>query len=215
MLDYENIQSSRGMQGFNYLMRGDKIYLFYSISCSNIRHEYIEHINREGCEFHIIKLKQSRKNALDFYIATKAGVLAKEGESQIAIISGDKGLRSIADYFGEYEAPSIKVVVDISIEKGLLALDAPDDAERRNKIRRAAKNDSIEVEHARIGERQKMRNTLEEMFLGTPLESKVGHIISFYEASQNYSLKQKYTQSLHWFGKAEGLQVYQKLKGCN
>lgn len=212
LMDYENIQSSRGMQGFQYIGTEDKIYLFYSTACPNIRNEYIEHIYQVGCEFIIIKLQKARKNALDFYIACEAGALVAKGETQIAIISGDTGLQSIADFY--LDNPSAKVVVQPSIEQGILALDAPEDKDRRRLILNAVRHVSIESEYGKISERQRIRRLIKEIFQGTPLESKVRNIISFYEASQSFPKKQRYTQSLHWFGRVEGLQIYQKLKGC-
>ena len=211
LLDYENIQS-RGMQGFRYIGTEDKIYLFFSSACPNIRNEYIDHINQVGCELNIVKLLKTRKNALDFYIACEAGLLVSAGETQIAIISCDKGLQSIADFYSVYDDPTVKVVVQSTIEQGLLMLDAPGDRDRRRLIKEASRTVSIEVEYAKIADRKRIRHLIEECFKGTAQEDKVGSIISFIETSKTYSPKRRYTQSLHQFGLEDGLAIYQTIK---
>lgn len=51
----------------------------------------IQEIKESGCEFRVIKLKGTGKNALDFYIAAECGIISERGENEIAIISNDKG----------------------------------------------------------------------------------------------------------------------------
>ena len=50
----------------------------------------IQEIKESGCEFRVIKLKGTGKNALDFYIAAECGIISERGENEIAIISNDK-----------------------------------------------------------------------------------------------------------------------------
>ncbi len=53
-----------------------------------------------GCNLEICKLKNIRKNALDFYIASKVGeILATDRNAKIAIVSADNGFASVLDYW--------------------------------------------------------------------------------------------------------------------
>lgn len=60
----------------------------------------IQEIKESGCEFRVIKLKGTGKNALDFYIAAECGIISERGENEIAIISNDKGFQAVIDFFG-------------------------------------------------------------------------------------------------------------------
>ena len=46
----------------------------------------IQEIKESGCEFRVIKLKGTGKNALDFYIAAECGIISERGENEIAMI---------------------------------------------------------------------------------------------------------------------------------
>lgn len=70
LVDYENVFVSNGLKGVDALSEDDTLIIFYSDSCRKIRREFMQSINNSGCEFRILKLKNSGKNALDFYIAT-------------------------------------------------------------------------------------------------------------------------------------------------
>jgi len=56
LVDYENVCSTNGLRGVEYLNEKDTLILFYSQSCEKIRSEYIEAIEKSCCEFKIRKL---------------------------------------------------------------------------------------------------------------------------------------------------------------
>ena len=99
LVDYENVSSSGGLKGVEYLNEKDTLIIFYSQCCEKIRAEYIEMIEKSRCGFKIYKLSRTGKNALDFYIAVECGFISANGEKQIAIVSKDKGFSAIADFF--------------------------------------------------------------------------------------------------------------------
>jgi len=68
--------------------------------CKNIVAYRMMDIKQSGCTFEICKLKNVRKNALDFYIASRvAEILTIDANAKIAIISSDKGYISVLDYW--------------------------------------------------------------------------------------------------------------------
>lgn len=77
----------------------------------------IQEIKESGCEFRVIKLKGTGKNALDFYIAAECGIISERGENEIAIISNDKGFQAVIDFFGaDQNANRIQIVKAGNIE---------------------------------------------------------------------------------------------------
>ena len=107
----------------------------------------IQEIKESGCEFRVIKLKGTGKNALDFYIAAECGIISERGESEIAIISNDKGFQAVIDFFGaDQNANQIQIVKAGNIENALTLFHTPEDAERRKiiqKIRIPLKREAI------------------------------------------------------------------------
>ena len=88
----------------------------------------IQEIKESGCEFRVIKLKGTGKNALDFYIAAECGIISERGENEIAIISNDKGFQAVIDFFGaDQNANRIQIVKAGNIENALtlLAINLP------------------------------------------------------------------------------------------
>ena len=51
LVDYENVCSTNGLRGVEYLNENDALILFYSQSCEKIRSEYIGAIEKSCCEF--------------------------------------------------------------------------------------------------------------------------------------------------------------------
>ena len=68
LVDYENVNGSNGLKGADALCADDTLIIFYSNCCGKIRCDYLQNIKDSGCEFRVVKLKGSGKNALDFYI---------------------------------------------------------------------------------------------------------------------------------------------------
>ena len=126
LVDYENVSAADGLKGAEYLNEKDTLIIFYSQCCEKIRAEYIEQIENSKCKFLTYKLVRAGKNALDFYIAAECGFLSSGGETQIGIISKDKGFSAVSDFFCMREMPeNTTVCVAPNIESALQALTAP------------------------------------------------------------------------------------------
>lgn len=213
LIDYENVGAKNGLDGVEFLNSNDKMFIFYSNAYEKIRAEYIRTIEKSGCEFRIHKLLNARNNALDFYIATECGVLFRDGETQIAIISNDKGFASIIDFFKVRQvAEDMKVVLAPNIETGIMSLNSPTDANRRKLIAENSESLNLSVEYARIEERNKLRNAIVQAFVDTPYVEKAAQIIEYVEENREKKGRALYTSALHSFGRTSGTDIYKILK---
>lgn len=213
LVDYENTFASNGLKGVDVLSPDDTLIIFYSNSCRKIRYDYMQFIKDSGCDFRIIRLKNPGKNALDFYIAAECGVLSSRGEKQLAIISNDKGFQAVLDYFHVTDSLSDMHIVKASnIENAFLMLNSPENAARRSELQRRTTMLDLAAEHARMEERNAIKNRLKEVLLGTKYENRTQEIIDFIATKKGSGRKSLYTGSLHYFGRNDGAAIYQIVK---
>jgi len=213
LVDYENVSGKNGLHGLEFLCEKDILYIFYSNSCEKIRADQMRLIDKSGCQFKAIKLLHSRSNALDFYIATECGSLLQSGEKQIAVVSGDKGFHSIADYFSiRPEAENAMVNIAPTIDQALLYLNAKEDHERRKMIRESMMELDLNVEFARMEERNAFRKAIINAFEGTKYQERSGEILDYIEHNREKTGRALYTNTLHNFGRVSGTEIYQILK---
>ena len=167
LVDYENVSTTNGLKGVEYLNENDTLIIFYSQCCEKIRAEYIEMIEKSQCEFRTYKLARTGKNALDFYIAVECGILAVQGENQITIISKDKGFGAVSDFIKiQAELEGVVVRVASNVENAIVALNAPEDEARKRLIREKARALSIDAEQARISEYRTFVEKITKAFEG-------------------------------------------------
>lgn len=213
LVDYENTFASNGLKGVDVLSPDDTLIIFYSNSCGKIRYDYMQSIKDSGCDFRIIRLKNPGKNALDFYIAAECGVLSSRGEKQLAIISNDKGFQAVLDYFRVTDSLSeMHIVKAGNIENAFLLLNSPENAARRSELQRRTTMLDLAAEHARMEEHNAIKNRLKEVLLGTKYENRTQEIIDFIATKKGSGRKSLYTGSLHYFGRNDGVAIYQIVK---
>lgn len=213
LVDYENVSSTDGLKGVEYLNEKDILTIFYSQCCEKIRTEYVEMIEKTRCEFKAYKLEKTGKNALDFYIAAECGFLSARGEKQICIISKDKGFSAVSDFVHmKDETEGITIHIASNIENALLALNALGDAERKRVIKGKVKALNIGVEQSRIREHKDFVNRITKLFEGTEYEKQTDNILKFMEECENKRPKLFYRNSLYEFGRDDGRAIYQMLK---
>lgn len=213
LVDYENVNGSNGLKGADVLCSDDMLVIFYSNCCSKIRADYLQEIRNSGCEFKVVKLKGTGKNALDFYIATECGIISERGEKQIGIISNDKGFQAIIDFFCvNADAAKTQVVKAGNIETAFTLFSSTWDIQRRKMLQNRMSTLDLAAECARIEERNKMRKELKEILENTDYEEKTAEIIDFIEAKKDQGRKKLYTDSLHLFGRKNGIAIYHLIK---
>lgn len=213
LVDYENVNGSNGLKGVDALGMDDTLIIFYSGCCEKIRRDYIQEIRDSGCEFRVIKLKETGKNALDFYIAVECGVISERGEKQIAIISNDKGYQAVIDFFCiEQQAAKVQIIKAGNVENALVMFHNPEDITRREMIQNRKALVDLAAECARIEERNKIKRELKGILQGTKYEEKTGEIIDFITVKQTKGRRALYTGELHEFGSKDGTMIYQLIK---
>lgn len=209
LVDYENVNGSNGLKGADALCADDILIIFYSNCCGKIRYDYLQDIKDSGCEFRVVKLKGSGKNALDFYIAAECGIISERGEKQIGIISNDKGFQAVIDFFCvNTDAAKPQIVKAGNIE----TVNSDRDIWRRKMLQNRMSTLDLAVECARIDERNKMRKELSGILEGTEYEERTAEIIDFVESKKLQGKKELYTGSLHSFGKKDGRVIYHLIK---
>ena len=148
LVDYENVVGTNGLKGVDALQKEDVFIIFYSSCCGKIRSEYMQEIKSSGCEFRIIKLKGTGKNALDFYIATECGIASEKGEKQLAIISNDKGYQAVMDFFEvRKETQDIQVIRAGNVETALTMLETVENAGRKEELLNRMEMVELETEY--------------------------------------------------------------------
>lgn len=213
LIDYENVWASNGLKGVEYLNEKDTLIIFYSSCCEKIRAEYIDAIEKSKCEFKTYKLVKPGKNALDFYITSECGFVCQAGETQIAIISKDKGFSAVVDYFSiKPGLENATVVVASNIENGLMALNDSEDTVRRRTLKEKSKPMDIGQEQARIQEHKNFRQKVLNAFAETEYKEKSFEILNYIEEQRESTPKLLYTNSLRRFGRVDGTAIYQILK---
>ena len=66
LVDYENVSSSRGLRGVEYLNAGDKLYVFYSECCAKLRTEELNYIKDSNCDFKVVNWLKRERTVLTF-----------------------------------------------------------------------------------------------------------------------------------------------------
>ncbi|WP_026489918.1 PIN domain-containing protein [Butyrivibrio sp. XBB1001] len=212
LVDYENVSGMRGLKGVEYLNEGDYLEIFYGNS-AGMAAQYMDYIKESGCKFSIHKLKDSRKNALDFYIATEAGRLAEEGQTQIAIITRDKGLCSIKDYFDtNEELVKSRLVISEDIEHGLEQLAISNEDIRANLIRQRLKSVNFEMEYKRMKEQEDIRNRIITALENSEFNSVSEKVVEFYKSSRSKAAGKIHLDALRIFGLKDGETIYRLIK---
>jgi hypothetical protein len=213
LVDYENVGNCDGLHGVDVLSENDTLIIFYSNCCGKIRYDFLQAIKESDCDFKIMKLQNTGKNALDFYIATECGVLSEKGETQLAIISNDKGFKAVQDFFKvKNSSKKITLVKAGNVEDAIKMLNSPDDEARRAEIKKRTTMLDLATEYARIEESRAIKKRIKEALTGTQYEEKSEEIINFVDAKKDMEKKVLYTSSLHSFGREAGREIYQIVK---
>lgn len=101
LIDYENV-NSRGLAGADRLGAEDSVSIFYSDSCRTMERGRLSALIASRCSIDICKLKKTGKNALDFYIASRAGELVgSKSADLVGIISKDSGFEAVVEYWAQ------------------------------------------------------------------------------------------------------------------
>ena len=208
LIDYENVNYA-GLEGTEFLEEVDNIFFFYSDKCDKIISYRMKDIEQSGCTFEICKLKNVRKNGLDFYIASKVGeIFAMDCNAQIAIISADKGFQAVLDYWRMRLPVQNQLVKCRTIAKALMCING--ESIRKNLVNKNMKILDLQTEFAKYEERKNIAIKITNIFTGTEYEGFISQIVDMVISISQP--KQLYITSLKSFGRKSGTEVYRKLK---
>lgn len=96
-LDFENLQSTEE-ELTNFIDDHCEIYLFHGAHQNNFPAFWVKIAIELGQRLHIVQLKESANNALDFFISYYIGKLSNDETLHFHIISNDKGYDPLIDH---------------------------------------------------------------------------------------------------------------------
>lgn len=211
LVDLENVGREDGLKGLEYLKKSDQLEIFYSESCNSIRASQMNLIRKSKCQFRLHKLLQKGKNALDFYIATRCGMLIGDLDENIVIVSNDKGFNAIYAFYSSLETnQDAKKWIHraASIEMGILTLVGQDDRDRRAKVMLDTKMMNLDEENRRMKEAENFMLKISPAIQGMAGEVETESVLEFAMSQKGKAKSTVYTRALHEFGRTRGLQVY-------
>lgn len=99
-LDFENLQSTEDELD-EFIDDNCEIYLFHGAHQNNFPAFWLKTAIELGQRLHIVQLKESANNALDFFISYYIGKLSNDETLSFHIISNDKGYDPLIDHLTE------------------------------------------------------------------------------------------------------------------
>ncbi len=210
LIDYENVNYA-GLEGTEFLEKSDTVSIFFSDVSDKIVAYRMKDIEMSGCNFEICELQNVRKNALDFYIASKVGeIFAVDKDAKIAIISADKDYRSVIDYWKPRLSVPNQLVRCKTLAKAISHVNG--EGARKGLVNERMKILDLQTEFGRYEERKRIVTGITDLFFGTDYENLILQIADMVILSDRP--KVLYLNSLKSFGRKTGTEVYRKIKNC-
>lgn len=208
LIDYENVNYA-GLEGTEFLEKGDTVSIFFSDVSDKIVAYRMRDIEMSGFNFEICKLQNVRKNALDFYIASKVGeIFAVDKDAKIAIVSADKDYRSVLDYWTPRLSVPNQLVRCKTLAKAISHVNG--EGARKPLVNERMKILDLQTEYGRYEERKRIVNEITVLFAGTDYEALISQIVDMVISTDKPKIL--YLTSLKSFGKKDGTEVYRKIK---
>lgn len=160
-------------------------------------------------EIHLYRLRTARKNAIDFYIASKLGeLIGRYGIKKAAIVTKDQGFQSVADFWGHVAENRCKVILEKSISDCILKSGNNDEQYRTVKYQMMpVPLENLYNEY----ERQKaLEGKVRIQLAGTEFEEECSKVIDIFAHADNK--KGLYLSSLKQFGRERGTRLYANIR---
>lgn len=208
LIDFENI-NNEGMEGYEYLTEQDSICIFYSQSAPNIRKRIAAKVFEHSMDVSLYKLLTARKNAIDFYIASKLGQLVEQRKAEkIAIVSKDQGFQSIVDYWGHVSEKKCKVILEKSIAECILKARCGDEQYRT--VKYDWMQTPLELLYSEYEQQRELERKLRQRLQGTEFELEEQEVVRIISKADNR--KVLYLSALKQFGRDRGTRLYANIK---
>lgn len=114
----------------------------------------------------------------------------------------------VRDYWDERLSADHKIIISPSVERSLIA--SNDNSDRVKRLKNQLAGVDIDVFQAKYEERVKLQEILRQIFGETDYAGKMEEIRDMMETEK--APKIIYLNSLHRFGKKQGLEIYRRLK---
>lgn len=214
LVDLENLVCtntvSQAMRGISIMNEKDTMYFFYSESCQKLKTRYINQLQRQDSEIKIVKLVNSGKNALDFYIVTEVGRLVEQGEKEIAVLSRDNGYRAVKDYLASVvDTKDVMFSVADSICNGFSTFKSEDSMNRYNAFMSEEEPISLNTLKKRL-KKAVHNNTLEEKIVEALKDTEFSPMtteICEFATGKYESRVALYKAAIHQFGRKNGTNI--------
>lgn len=208
LIDYENVHNE-GMMGYEFLTVQDVLHLFYSASAPNIRRQIALKTFHPSMEIHLYKLKKARKNAIDFYIASKLGELVERyGITQAAIVTKDQGFQSIVDYWSHVSEIRCRIILEKSISECMMKSGSNDEQCRQVKYQMA--QIPLESAYHEYEQQRDLEGRVKLQLAGTEFEDDCVRVIDIFAHAD--SKRGLYLSSLKQFGRVKGTKLYANIR---
>lgn len=208
LIDYENV-ANEGLTGYEFLTPEDKLYLFYSECARNIRKQISLKIFQPSMEIHLYKLRTARKNAIDFYMASKLGALIEQYEmKKAAIVSKDQGFQSLVDFWGHVAENRCKIILEKSISDCILKSGNNDEQYRMVKYQMMPV--PLENLYNEYERQKELEGKVKIQLAGTEFEEECSRVIDIFAHAENR--KGLYLSSLKQFGRDRGTRLYASIR---
>ncbi len=211
LVDFENVNHI-GLKGIDLLNSTDRLILFYSKTCSNIKKEYMDIIEKAGCSLKLIRLLNKGSDNLDRYLCCMVGEIHASGEQQIAIIAKDKGYQAVIDFYNVLDVEDFRIVKSDNIEQALVCFSDSFNKERRRIITERIKLVNLDEMSARLKERESIQRKIREALIETPYWYRAKDVCELLDENQDGGRKSIYTGAMHSFGREEGRAIYSIIK---
>ncbi len=211
VVDYENINHLALLE-VDLLKPTDTLEIFYSEACKSIKSNLFNKIKYSGCQLKLTKIKTKGSNHLDFYIATRIGMIYENGEKEIAILSNDKDFNPVVEYINSISNGKTKIIKSDNISTCLASFSKETDKDRRRLIQ-----DSIKpIDFEEINEKLLAEPTLEEAIAKkiekTNIAFEKNRIVECVKSCKGTDMHKTYCHFLTVFGAARGYAYYKYLK---
>ena len=212
LIDFENCGCG-GLRGTSFLDPEDHVVLFYSSTTNKLRNDIWVELLASQCKLDMYKLVNSRKNALDFYIAAEAASLFQSGETRIALISNDRDMTSIAEYMTlKGRGESLQIFRVPTLEEAILKMEDPSGKERRRNISKARMLVNLDTVFKDYDRDRVQKEIIQKAFNNTEYENSIPAISDLVISGRGKKVSTLYNRCRQEFGDSRGRAIYWILK---
>lgn len=207
-IDYENVHA-QGFRGVEFLSPEDEVVVFYSKNSQVMERGILKALYDSGCSCSIIRLANTGRNALDFYITSHIGETLGRGYcGAIGIVSHDKDFRAVYDYWLARN-PEVKIIRKPDIARCIIATNKTADL-RWQRVHQQYETVDLEEYYSRITKRNLIRKALAEALSDSDGAWRFDDLAK--ELTDRTAGRETYLALMREYGIQDGQAIYRVLK---